>query len=266
MKQRSLLVHQVTFSIIALVCSLSACTKTVINAYPAPSKSRIENFTIVNAITPIAGVVDDNDHTITVYIPPTQFLSILQPAITLAEGATVSPASGAFIDNLADYFAQQKTITYTVTGSDKTVTTYTLKIISQQPPLSFNEVTTDTANPVTYNHSLSSYTNIIVIYTSTPYPFSPSATEMAAAGRVSLVSASGREHPLISNGEGAPFFAGSSSVTYSYVSVPLGSVVGYNKATSGADQMSPPPGLYWIKIQYYSQITTLKNPIKIIYE
>lgn len=266
MKQLPIKSSRRAFSIVVLLYLFAACTKTVTRPYPAASQSRIKSFTIVNAPTPIAAVVDDNDLTITVYVPPTQFLTILQPSITVSNGATVSPASGTFVENIAAYFVGKNNITYTVTGADKSVTTYTLKIISQQPPLSFNEVSTDAANPVTYNHTISSYTNTITVYTTTPYPFSPSQTVSQAIGRASLMSATGKEYPLVTGGSGSPVFAGAAEAAYSYVNVPLGGIAGYNGATAGTDQNSPPPGLYWIKIQYYGQVTTLKNPIKIIYE
>lgn len=245
---------------------LTACTKTTTNPYPSPSQSRILSYKIVNTATPITAVVDDNDHTITVYLGPTLFLSILEPQITVPEGASISPASGSFIENLADYFAKGRTIQYTVTGKDKSVSTYTLHIISQQPPLSFEEVTTDPANPVTYNHSISWYSNSIAIYTTTPYLFSPSNIVSQAVGRVSLVAENGTEYPMTSDGAGAPAFAGAAVTSYSHVIVNLSGVIGYDLLTGGANQTSPPPGLYRIKVQYYSRIATLKNPIRIIYE
>lgn len=245
---------------------LAACTKTVTNPYPEQSQSRILSYKIVNTTTPIIGVVDENDLTITVYLSPTLFLSILEPQITVSEGASVSPASGTFIENLAEYFAKGRTIQYTVTGKDKSVSTYTLHIVSQQPPLSFEEVTTDPANPVTYNHSISWYSNSIAIYMTTPYLFSASNIVSQAVGRVSLVSENGTEYPMTSDGAGAPAFAGADVTSYSHVVVSLSGVIGYNLLTGGADQTSPPPGLYRIKVQYYSRITTLKNPIRIIYQ
>ncbi|NII25934.1 hypothetical protein HB364_12635 [Pseudoflavitalea sp. X16] len=254
------------FLIAGFLWLLTACTKTTTNPYPPQSQSRILSYKIVNTTTPITGVVDDNDHTITVYLGPTLFLSILEPQITVSEGASISPASGTFIENLADYFAKGRTIQYTVTGKDKSVSTYSLHIISQQPPLSFQEVTTDPADPVTYNHSISWYANSIPIYTTTPYLFSPSNIVSQAVGRVSLVAENGTEYPMTADGAGAPAFAGAGVTSYSHVIVNLSGVIGYDLLTGGANQTSPPPGLYRIKVQYYSRTTTLKNPIRIIYE
>lgn len=246
---------------------LAACTKTVTNPYPEQSKSRILSYKIVNSATPIIGVVDDNDHTITVYLSPTTYLTLLEPQITVSEGATVTPVSGTLIENMLEYFTKGRTIQYTVTGTDKTTTTYTLKIISQQPELAFEEITTDPANPVTYNHSISWYTNSFAVYTTTPYLFSPSGTVSSAVGRVSLLAENGTEYPMTTDGPGAPAFGGAGPATpLSYVNVTLGGIVGYNLLTGGADQTSPPPGLYRVKIQYYSRTYTLKNPIKIIYQ
>lgn len=254
------------FLIAGALWLLAACTKTTVNPYPQQSQSRILGYRIVNASTPITGVVDENDHTITVYLSPTMFLTILEPQITVSEGASVSPASGTFIENLTDYFAKGRTIQYTVTGKDKSVSTYTLHIISQQPPLSFEEVTTDPANPATYNHSISWYANSIAIYTTTPYLFSPSAIVSQAVGRVSLVAENGTEYPMTSDGAGAPSFTGAGATSYSHIIVNLSGVIGYDLLTGGANQTSPPPGLYRIKVQYYSRITTLKNPVRITYQ
>ena len=251
----------------SLALFLAACTKTVTNPYPELSKSRILSYKIVNTATPIIGVVDDNDRTITVYLSPTTYLTLLEPQIMVSEGATVTPVSGTLIENMVDYFTKGRTIQYTVTGTDKTITTYTLQIISQQPELAFEEITIDPANPETYNHSISWYTNSITVYTTTPYLFSPSGTVSSAVGRVSLLAENGTEYPMTTEGPGAPAFGGAGPATpLSYVNISLSGVVGYNLLTGGADQTSPPPGLYRIKILYYSKSYTLKNPIKIIYQ
>lgn len=244
-----------------------SCTKTVTNDYPAASQSRMLSYQIANVATPISGVVDESDHTITVYLPPTMYLTILEPQITVSEGATVNPVSGSYIEELADYFAKGRTIQYTVTGADNSSTTYTLKILSQQPALAFEEVSNDTANPVTYNHMVSHVSNDIILYTKTPYLFSESGTVSEAVGRVWLVAAAdGKEYPMVRDQTKAPSFAGAQASPASYVNISLGGVEGYDLLQPGVDKNSPPAGLYHIKVQYYSQITTLNNPIKIVYE
>jgi hypothetical protein len=245
---------------------ISSCTKTVTNDPPAVSKSRILGFKIANSATPISGIVDGSDNTITVYLPPASYLTILEPQITLSEGATVTPASGTFIEDLAGYFAKGRTLQYTVTGADKSVTTYTLKLISQQPALAFEEISTDAANPVTFNQMLSSVSNNLVLYTKTPYLFSLSATVSEAVGRVWLVAADNKEYPMVTGAAYAPSFASAQTSPASYANISLGGVQGFNPQNPGANKNAPPAGLYRIKVQYYSRITTLNNPIRIVYE
>lgn len=245
---------------------LNACTKTETIPFPQASKSRIINFRIANSATPISGIVDENDHTITVYLPPTSYLSIIQPEITVSEGASVNLVNDGYIEDLPEYFVKGRNIQYTVTGSDKSTTTYSLKIISQQPPLLLQEITTDVAHPATFNHSLSWYTNDIILYTAVPYYFSASATVSSAIGRVTLVAENGTEYPFNTSSSKSPAYGGAQLAVASYINISLGGVVGYDLLNPGSNKTSPPAGLYWIKVQYYSQVAQLKNPIKIVYE
>ncbi|MBB6273318.1 hypothetical protein HDF26_003778 [Pedobacter cryoconitis] len=114
----------------------AACKKTI--APPALSNSKILEYNVPVSDGNIAGVIDETDHTITVYIPFYYELNVIDPKVKLADGATLKETVEP-VDVLSD-----KT-TYTVTGADKTSTTYKLVIkIQQVNPLVLQESSTAT--------------------------------------------------------------------------------------------------------------------------
>lgn len=120
-----------------LVLAFSSCKKT--EELPAP-KSKILSYIVPLPSGDLQGVVDETDKTITVYIPLQAGLTFIQPQIKLSPGATINdtPKQISILDTQ---------ITYTVTGTDKSTTTYQLIIIVQQKtPLVVDELSTsDTA-------------------------------------------------------------------------------------------------------------------------
>lgn len=121
----------------------TACTKTDTIAPPELSQSRMLEYKIVNVQgEPITGTIDQADSSITVYIPFYLQLVTLEPQITVAAGATVTPASGTLIEDLMDVFQNGRDIKYIVTGKDGGKSTYTLKIAVQQPPIVLKELST----------------------------------------------------------------------------------------------------------------------------
>jgi hypothetical protein len=73
-------------------------------------------------------MVDDASSTVTLPVKPGTDLTELTPAFTLSAGATISPASGSTQD-----FG--KPVTYTVTGSDGAVRSWTVKALVMRSPL-----------------------------------------------------------------------------------------------------------------------------------
>lgn len=124
------------FYLLLLLTGLTACKKTI--APPALSDSKILEYNVPVSDGNIAGVIDETDQTITVYIPFYYELNVIDPKIKLASGATLKENIEP-VDVLSD-----KTV-YTVTGADKTVSTYQLVIkIQQVNPLRMNEISTAT--------------------------------------------------------------------------------------------------------------------------
>ncbi|QNK62534.1 hypothetical protein H7F33_18665 [Pedobacter sp. PAMC26386] len=126
----------IPFLCLLLLTGFTACKKTI--NPPALSNSKILEYNVPVSDGNIAGVIDETDQTITVYIPFYYELNVIDPKVKLSAGAslkeTVEP-----IDILNDK------ITYTVTGADKTSTTYKLVIqIQQVSPMRLVEPSTAT--------------------------------------------------------------------------------------------------------------------------
>jgi len=127
------------FYLLLLFTGFTACKKTI--APPALSDSKILEYNVPVSDGNIAGVIDETDQTITVYIPFYYELNVIDPKVKLSAGATLKETVEP-VDVLSD-----KT-TYTVTGTDKTSTTYKLIIkIQQISPMVIEEksATTETA-------------------------------------------------------------------------------------------------------------------------
>ncbi|SJN22788.1 hypothetical protein FM107_03535 [Sphingobacterium sp. JB170] len=89
----------------------------------------------------IYGSIDNDANTITVYIPYYLSIDVIDPEITVADGAEVE-------GEILPVSVKETGQTYTVTGSDGTKRTYTLEIVVQGPPSLSVEFlrTTDIAN------------------------------------------------------------------------------------------------------------------------
>lgn len=130
-----------------LICGISiltaACTKTDTIAPPELSQSRMLEYKVVNVQgDPIVGTINDQDSSITVYLPFYLQLLTLEPEIKVSTGATISPASGTLIEDLLDVFQNGRDIKYLVTGKDGSKRTYTLNIRVQQPSIVLKELST----------------------------------------------------------------------------------------------------------------------------
>lgn len=119
---------------------LSGCKKTM--ELPKQANSKIIAYKVPVSDGMISGVIDETDKTITVYVPFYYNLEVIDPEITLASGAKLS-TEVLPVDLLDD-----KT-TYTVTGTDKSTSTYKLVIKVQQIlPLKVNEISTESKTVV----------------------------------------------------------------------------------------------------------------------
>lgn len=117
-------IHFLTF--IVLAAAFVSCKKTV--ELPASPKSSIITYKVVNLPdTVIYGAVDQLDKSITVYIPYFYNLTVIDPEISVSDGARITEKVGPFLISTTN-------IKYTVKGADGTSTTYTVKVVQQNPP------------------------------------------------------------------------------------------------------------------------------------
>jgi hypothetical protein len=134
-----------------LLLSTSSCKKTIVNPLPSQPDDRILEYKITNVQgSPIYGAVDDSKKTITVVIPAYLQLVTLQPEIKITDGATVSPASNALVQNIPEVFLKKREVSYTVKGKSGLNSTYKLELKVQQVDFKINELSTDPASSSTY--------------------------------------------------------------------------------------------------------------------
>jgi len=140
------------YTLLAVFFMLPACTKTDIVPFTPETDNQLLEYKIVNVQgSPIYGAINQQDSSITVYLPFYLQLITLEPEMKVSDGATVTPVSGTMIEDLLDLFHKGREIKYNVKGKDGKVKTYTLHIQVQQPDLILQEVSTDAANPNTYS-------------------------------------------------------------------------------------------------------------------
>lgn len=231
-----------------LICTLSTCsilagcTDTETIEPPALPVNRILTYTVVNTPTTIHGAVNGLDSTIVVYIPYYYYLDLLQPEITVSAGASVAPESGTMIEDLVRVVRGDTVIHYTVTGADGSKATYRLRVETQQPELTLNELTTDPASPAEFPASFL-YLNKYEIYS--PVQITGKNLFKSAGGvieaKVTFINEQGTEISALDIAS-----ANTSSLT---AIVPFTTDI--------------PDGLYRIRVDCYSQTVTLKNPIRI---
>lgn len=138
-----------------LQTSLISCKKTIERWQDKPAETvretitaradnriveyKVENFTDLD----IKGAIDDEKKTITIYLPHYSRLEFLETAISLPQGASISPAA----DVLVPVFPTTP-FKYTVTGKSGQKAEYTVKVVVQQPEIILNELSTPTATKV----------------------------------------------------------------------------------------------------------------------
>ena len=217
------------------VVSLPSCTKTM--DLPAQSDSRILSYKVPVSDGEISGVIDETDKTITVYLPFYYELDVIDPEIKLAAGAKLK-------ESVVPVEVLHNETSYTVTGADKSTSTYKLVIKLQQiSPLTVTELSTETK----------------------PYSFGIGDQMATFSGnfntgdpnkvRVFLVDSAGKEtefaHVTGFGVAGIGRTAGTNGKTYS---------IGY----MGVPQ-TVLPGLYTVRVKIMALSTDLKYPVKLEY-
>lgn len=100
--------------------------KTVTTPAAKSSEKTITSFAFSGLKPGISGVFDSVNHTITFTVPSDVDITSLAPIISIPDGATISPASGAFQD-----FTNP--VTYTVTAQDGSTQAYTIIVNTEAP-------------------------------------------------------------------------------------------------------------------------------------
>lgn len=241
----------------ALLLAGSGCTKTEVVAPPAAAQNRILEYKIVNVQgDPVYGAVNDTDSSITLHLPFYKQLTILEPEITLSEGATVKPATGTLIEDVPEVLRNGRDIKYTVTGKDGTVKTYTLKLAVQQPAMVVQELSTDAATPAEFTIEMAPQVVSSFSFNIIGEGFSENLDLM----KVMLVDAAGKEIPgvldlsitntnnLNSIGVFVSVYYDAAKQTYTIPDV-LKNI--------------PQTGLYRVRVYNYAKVATMQFPIRI---
>jgi len=125
---------------ILLIGSLFSCTKTEVVDYEKDQQNKIIEFKVTNAIEPVYGIIDDIDHTISVYIPYYLSIEVIVPKIKLEPNAKLIDKDGHEIDikeDLEPVPFDTTGYTYRVKDGQGNIRNYTLinKIIPHKDPL-----------------------------------------------------------------------------------------------------------------------------------
>ena len=128
--------RSIVFLLLFISVILTSCTKTM--DLPAQPMNRILSYKVTNVYNgSISGVVNDTEKSITIYIPFYYNLGVIDPEITVSQGAKLQ-------NEVLPVPFDDSTTTYTVIGADGSTATYKLTIVIQQPGFVVNEHSTET--------------------------------------------------------------------------------------------------------------------------
>ena len=104
--------------------------------------ARIISYAVENVSTDIYCAINDETRQITIYLPHYYALALIDPLITLPEGASIEPDDEEVFPVFSD-----EPFTYTVSAPGEEDVVYSVKVIVQQPVIVLNEFSTgqDTA-------------------------------------------------------------------------------------------------------------------------
>jgi hypothetical protein len=217
------------------------CKKTDTVEAPAIATNRILSYKIVNVPDePVYGAINDDAGTITVILPYYYFLTTLQPEITVSDGATVTPGTGILIEDVTKKLTEGTPVEYKVTAKDGSTATYKLKLTTQQPAITVDELSVDAANPLVLYNSVPE-TSSYNFFTITGTNFIPLQEVLNISSTVSYLNDKG-------------------TVVYTMES---GDIYTTRLGTSVPSAALLPEGLYWISITSYTRSATMKNPVKV---
>lgn len=212
-----------------LVLLISSCSKSN-DPKPEPN-SKILAYTVSLPEGDLHGVVDDSEKTITLYIPLQYGLTFFDPKITLSAGATVNNANQR-VDIL------DEKVSYNVTGSDKSTTTYKLIIaVQQKTPLVIEELSDTDIAKINIGNSISVTGNF--------------ERTLFDEVKMTLIGSDGKETVLA---KGSSFI--SSTITKE------------GKVLYSINRQMPldmKPGVYKVRVKYLKLEVEMKKPIELVF-
>ncbi|MDN5288815.1 MAG: hypothetical protein JWR38_5089 [Mucilaginibacter sp.] len=111
---------------ILITAIFASCKKTV--ELPALPQNKITEYKVVNLTdTVIYGAIDQIEKSITVYVPFYLNLAIIDPAISVSQGASI-------VGKVEPIPISSQDVKYTVKAADGSTNVYTLKIVQQNTP------------------------------------------------------------------------------------------------------------------------------------
>jgi len=241
--------------VLGLVFGMGSCKKTVENwkdvkAEPitdtvtARENNRIISYKVQSPTAEgIYAAVNDNDNTITVYLPYFYALNFLEvAAIGLPAGTNISPSP----DELVPVFSGTPFI-YTVTAADKTTRTYTVKVIVLQEKLVINENST-AGSTKTYVFNFGGNTLADAYVAVTGRNLVPSADYTT----LHLMDAASGGNEVFAFTPGTSDFPLSTSMYYYYR---------YDKNDAKTWRVKPGTD-YWLEVRSYNRIHRMTYPVR----
>jgi hypothetical protein len=231
--------------LVALLLLAVSCTKTETIDAPGLATNRILEYKITNVSgDPIYGVINDDNKTITAYVPYYYYLTSLQAEIKVSDGASITPGSNSVLEHLDSLFFTESPL-YKVTAKDGSSATYKLVVETQQPALAVNEVTEDswTTSSVSETYPYDRPVN----YTITGSNFIVNSS-WTVTPKVIFIGTDGKEYKPV----GTSNFSTSNGIDGSFsVYMPYKETI--------------PEGTYKIKVISYSRMVLLEKTIQIVY-
>ena len=197
---------------------------------PEPN-SKILSYVVPLPEGDLQGVVDDTEKTITVYIPLQYGLTFIEPKIKLSPGASMNNTPQR-ID------VMDEKISYTITGTDKTTTSYKLiMVVQQKTPLTVEELSATDIKKISIGSAITITGNF--------------ERTMFDQVKMSLVGTDGKETVLSKGGE--------------YVS---STIKEDGKVFYSIERQMPldmQPGVYKVKVKFLKLDIEMKKPVELVF-
>lgn len=237
--------------IFASASFFTACKKTETIPAPLEEQNRMTSYQVVNVQgDPIIGAINDQDSTVTVYLPSYRQLTSLQAEISVSEGAVLEE-DNLLIEDLMAVIQGETTVYYHVQAKEESTRRYKLVIIVQQEPLVLEEISPNAEAPQLYTLNLK---NIFATlnFNINGIGFVSNYELM----KVVLVNEAGQESTPLGISIMNTTNIRKIGVNLTYFNAPgqeIDPVFDWLTAT----------GLYKIRVYNYAQVVTMQNPIQI---